>query len=61
MPAVEMHRALLPPGGLVQEVHGQYARALLQQAYMLLPSAALLGDPYGMLRTLRQRARRARL
>lgn len=50
-----MQRALLPAGGLAQEVQQQYARALMQQAYKLLPSAALLGDPYGMLRTLRQR------
>ena len=55
LPDVHIHRALLPAGGIAQEVQQQYARALMQQAYMLLPSAALLGDPYGMLRTVQQR------
>ena len=61
LPEVGMHRALLPAGGLAQEVGQQYARALIQQAYKVLPSAALLGDPYGMLRTLRQRWDKHRL
>ena len=61
MPEVAVQRALLPAGGLLQEVQQQYTRALWQQAYKLLPSASLLGDPYGMLRTLRQRFHKHRL
>ena len=61
MPEVAMQRALLPAGSLAQEVQQQYARALMQQAYKLLPSAALLGDPYGVLRTLRERWGKIRL
>ena len=54
LPEVMLHRMLLPVDSVAQEVQQQYTRALMQQAYKLLPSAALLGDPYGMLRTLRQ-------
>ena len=39
LPEVVMHRALLPAGGLAHEVTQQYTRALIQQAYMLVPSA----------------------
>ena len=54
LPEVHLQRVLLPPGGLMQEVQQRYGRALWQQAYKVLPSAALLGDPYGTLRRLRK-------
>ena len=54
LPEVALQRASISVDGLLNEVQQQYARALLQQAYKLLPSAALLGDPYGMLRNLQQ-------
>ena len=55
LPEVALNRCVLPIDGLLREVEQQYTRSLMQQAYKLLPSAALFGDPYGMLRTLRQR------
>ena len=54
LPEVTLLGALLPAESLLLEVQQRYGRALLQQAYKVLPSAALLGDPYGLLRTLRQ-------
>jgi len=54
LPEVTLQRVLLPSGGLLQELQQRYGRALWQQAYKVLPSAALLGDPYGTLRRLRK-------
>merc|ERR1711965_176588 len=48
LPEVALNRSVLPLDGLVQEVQQQYTRAVMQQAYKLLPSAALFGDPYGV-------------
>jgi hypothetical protein len=54
LPEVTLQQVLLPSGGLMQELQQRYGRALWQQAYKVLPSAALLGDPYGTLRRLRK-------
>ena len=53
LPEVRLQRVLLPSGGLEKELQLRYGRALRQQAYKVLPSSALLGDPYGTLRRLR--------
>lgn len=53
LPEIRLQRVLLPSGGLEKELQLRYGRALRQQAYKVLPSSALLGDPYGTLRRLR--------
>jgi len=60
MPKAAMHRVLLPYSSLIRELQQHYSRALVQQAYKLLPSSWLFGDPYGMLRQLRKDWRRCR-
>ena len=57
LPEVVLQRMLLPRGGIAHEVHRRYQRALLQQAWQLVPSSALLGDPYGLARQLVNAAR----
>lgn len=54
LPEITLQQVLLPSGGLMQELQQRYGRALWQQAYKVLPSSALLGDPYGTLRRLRK-------
>jgi len=55
LPAVSMKGVLLPSlGGIGLELGQRYGRALLQQAYKLLPSSTALGDPYGLLRKLQK-------
>ncbi len=53
LPELRLARVMLPVGGLARELRQFYSRALLQQAYKLLPSSAVFGDPYGQLRKLR--------
>lgn len=55
LPEVSLRSSVIPLDGLLSELGQRYTRALISEVQKkLLPSAALLGDPYGTLRTLGQ-------
>ncbi|KAL1511905.1 hypothetical protein AB1Y20_005186 [Prymnesium parvum] len=55
LPEVALQRAVLPVETLLTNLGQRYLGSLVGAVQkLLLPSAALLGDPYGTLRTLRQ-------
>lgn len=61
LPEVAVHQAPMPADSLFRQVQQQYKDSLQLQAFYKLPSsAAILGDPYGMLRTVRQGWRKLR-
>jgi len=55
LPAVAMKAVVLPSSATFgRELGHRYSRALVNQAYKLLPSSAAFGDPYGLLRKLKK-------